>query len=407
MHLRRKLLWIGAVYLASGLGSGVARQVWPIYFRDRGLSLAEVGLASLLFLPWSLKILWAPLVDRVGSRQQWAVSSLGVMALATVGVALLPVSAQGASLTLWAVLLCFTLAAATVDLSVDAYAVDLATERHSGPINSARVAAYRTGMILFGGGLVLLADEERWGLGPGSGWHAAWIALTAALLVLAAVVWASPRVPLDPGERRHPFGWVRGWLLTRRMGVALAFVGLFKAGDSALFVMAQTYWLDRGFNLSEIGLVATTLGTALSIVGAVAGGFLVARRGLFPALVVGGIAQALSNAGYLVVAIWNLGRGGLYPAALLESFCQGLGTAAFLSFLMILCQKEHAATQFALLTALYGLSRDLVGAVSGFGVERLGYVGFFAATCLLAVPGLALLPSIRSHIRDASTVTDL
>jgi PAT family beta-lactamase induction signal transducer AmpG len=182
------------------------------------------------------------------------------------------------------------------------------------------------------------------------------------------------------------------------MGWALLFVLLFKAGDAALMVMAPTYWLDRGLTLSEIGLISTTLGILLSIVGALVGGVLVARRGLFTALVVGGIAQAVSNGGYLLVAAFEVGRWGLYPTALVESFCQGLGTAAFLSFLMLLCHREHAATQFALLTALYGFARDLVGALSGFGAEHLGYTAFFAGSCLVALPGLALLPVVGGII---------
>jgi PAT family beta-lactamase induction signal transducer AmpG len=126
----------------------------------------------------------------------------------------------------------------------------------------------------------------------------------------------------------------------------------------------------------------------------------VKKYGIFRGLLWLGIAQALPHLGYAAVAQFSLPRGSIYAASMLESFTQGLGTAAFLSFLMNLCDKEHAATQYALLSALFALTRDVVGAFSGIGVERLGYSTYFAFTAVLVIPTLALLPLIRKRIRE-------
>jgi len=180
----------------------------------------------------------------------------------------------------------------------------------------------------------------------------------------------------------------------------LLFVLLFKVGDSTLGRMVKPFWVDRGYSLTEIGAISVTLGTALTILGALAGGWIVDRIGIFRSLLWLGLAQLVSNLGYVVVAAVVLPRESIYAASMIESFTQGLGTAAFLSFLMNLCDKEHAATQYAILSAMFALTRDVAGAFTGIGVEQLGYAVFFAITTALALPALALLPLIKSRIRE-------
>jgi PAT family beta-lactamase induction signal transducer AmpG len=164
--------------------------------------------------------------------------------------------------------------------------------------------------------------------------------------------------------------------------------------------MVKPFWVDRGYTDAEIGLVSMTGGVAFTVLGALAGGWFVKRHGIFRSLLWLGIAQSAVNLGYVAVAALPLPREAIYVASLLESFGQGLGTAAFVSFLTNLCDKEHAATQYALLSALFALTRDIAGAFTGFGVEKLGYAVYFSSTVLIAVPGLALLPLIRSRVRE-------
>jgi PAT family beta-lactamase induction signal transducer AmpG len=396
MDLRRKLTWVAVLYFAEGLPFGIAYDVWPVYFRVHGVSLANIGLMSLLSLPWTWKMLWAPLVDRFGARQQWISACLLGLAVAT--VAIIPLDAAHPSWLLWGVLLAFTAASATQDIAIDAYAVDVSTPEETGAINGVRVSAARIALLVGGGGVMTLAGV--------TGWKPLWIALAAVFLLLSVVAYASPRVPLDQNERRNPVGPVLKWLLRWEMLPVLLFVPLFKLGDSLLGRMVKPFWVDRGYSLKEIGLISVTLGVVLTIVGALAGGWFVEKFGIFRGLLWLAIAQALPHLGYAAVAQFTLPRESIYLASMLESFTQGLGTAAFLSFLMNLCEKEHAATQYALLSALFALTRDVVGAFSGIGVERLGYSTYFAFTAVLTIPTLALLPLIRRHIREKSVAAE-
>lgn len=391
MRLQRKLAWIAVLYFAEGLPFGIAYDVWPVYFRLHGVSLREIGLMSLLSLPWTLKLLWAPAVDRWGNRQHWM-----AVALVSLGSATLLVPAFDAGnpgLLLWAVMLAFTLASATQDIAIDAYAVDLAGPGEEGAINGVRVTAARVALLVGGGGLITAAGW--WGFEP------LFVATAALFFLLAATAWASPRIPLAANRRRSPIKPVLAWLFRPQMLTVLAFTLLFKLGDSTLGRMVKPFWVDRGYTLEEIGLISVTLGTVLTILGALAGGWFVSRHGIFAGLLWLGLLQMLSNLGYVGVAALSLPRESIYVASAFESFTQGLGTAAFLSFLMSQCEKEHAATQYALLSATFALSRDLVGAFSGLGVETLGYAVYFAVTTALATPGLLLLIPLRRLLPKA------
>jgi PAT family beta-lactamase induction signal transducer AmpG len=386
---RKVLFWIAVLYFAEGLPFGIAYDVWPVFFRVHGVSLREIGLMSLLSLPWTWKLLWAPLVDRWGCRQHWITACL--FALGATTLAIVPQDASNPSYLMWGLLLLFTTASATQDIAVDAYAVDVATPETVGSINGTRVSAARVAMFAGGGGFLILADV--------TGWTTLWVALAALLFGLAAVAWTSPRVPLDSSARRNAIRPVLRWVFRWQMVPVVLFVLLYKVGDSTLGRMVKPFWVDRGYSLTEIGAISVTLGTALTIVGALAGGWIVDRIGIFRSLLWLGLAQLVSNLGYVVVAAVDLPRESIYVASVIESFTQGLGTAAFLSFLMNLCDKEHAATQYAILSALFALTRDVAGAFTGIGVERLGYAVFFALTTALALPALALLPLIKPRIR--------
>ncbi len=393
MTKRKVLFWIAVLYFAEGLPFGIAYDVWPVFFRVHGVSLREIGLMSLLSLPWTWKLLWAPLVDRYGSRQHWITACLFVLGATT--LAIVPQDASSPSWMMWGLLLLFTTASATQDIAIDAYAVDVSEPKTVGSINGTRVAAARVAMFVGGGGFLILADT--------TGWAGLWVALAVVFVALAVVAWVSPRVVLDSTARRHAVGPVLRWIFRWQMLPVLLFVLLFKVGDSTLGRMVKPFWVDRGYSLTEIGAISVTLGTILTILGALAGGWIVDRIGIFRSLLWLGLAQLVSNLGYVVIAAISLPRESIYAASMIESFTQGLGTAAFLSFLMNLCDKEHAATQYAVLSALFALTRDVAGAFTGIGVESLGYAVFFALTTALALPALALLPLIRPRIREGGT----
>jgi MFS transporter, PAT family, beta-lactamase induction signal transducer AmpG len=390
VSLRRKLAWVAVLYLAEGFPFGLMADNLPVYLRAQGASLVAIGFLQALGLPWTLKVLWAPAVDRFGERRQWISVALVVMAVATAMIPLADASTPG--LFLWAVLLVLTIGSATQDVAIDAYTIGLLAPGEEGVANGVRVSAYRVALIVSGGALVILAEPLGWT-------PIFWIA-ALTLAVLAAVTWRAPRV----ARVRQPAAeWARtlgAWLRRPGAPFVLAFVLLYKLGDTSMGPMVKPFWVDSGLSTTEIGLVSTTLGIGASIAGALAGGVFTSRFGIFRGLWMLGALQALSNLGYAGAAAAGGPRLAIYAASLVESFTGGLGTAAFLAFLMHVCEREQAATQYALLSALFGLTRSLAGAVSGVGAETLGYAPFFTLTFVLAFPSFALLPWVRLWIHD-------
>ncbi|MEJ2582644.1 MAG: MFS transporter, partial [Acidobacteriota bacterium] len=220
MTKRKVLFWIAVIYFAEGLPFGIAYDVWPVFFRVHGVSLREIGLMSLLSLPWTWKLLWAPLVDRYGARQHWITASLFVLGATT--LAIVPQDASDPSILMWALLLLFTTASATQDIAIDAYAVDVSNPQNVGSINGTRVSAARVAMMIGGGGVVFLADYM--------GWAGLWAGLVTIFFLLAVLAWLSPRVPLDSSARRDAIRPVLGWVFRWQMVPVLLFVLLYKVG---------------------------------------------------------------------------------------------------------------------------------------------------------------------------------
>ncbi len=386
---RGLLITVGLLYFGSGAPFGVVNELAPTWLAFEGSSLEALGLVSLVGLPWTLKVLWAPLVDRRGSPARWIAGALG---LAGALIALLPQLGSGP--LRYAALLGVAAASATQDVAVDGYTAAIAPEAQHGRVNGVRVAAYRAAMLAAGGGAVALAQWLPW--------PAVFAGVGAGLLALA--LWPlGGRLCPAPAEARPAGAWVRellGWVLRRDSLAVAAFVLLFKLGDASMYPMIKPFWVDSGLGAAEIGLFSIGAGAALSVAGALAGGELTSRWGLHRGLWVLGGVQALSNLGYAAAALAP-SRWSLYAAGAAESFCGGLGTAAFLACLMRLCEGEQTATRFAALTAFTGLSRSLAGAASGFGAAELGYPGYFAFTFLLALPAFALLPAARARLGDS------
>jgi len=355
------------------------------------VSLQEIGLLSLLGLPWTLKVLWAPLVDRFGERRHWIAGALAVMAVCML---VLPAEDPAhASFWLWALLLVFTTASATQDIAIDAYTIGLLEPGEEGVANGIRSAAYRVALIAGGGVLVALAGTLGW---RAVFWTAAVLLAGLALVALRA----PPLAPAAAPRGESPVAGLAAWLGRRGAPFVLAFVLLYKLGDASMGPMVKPFWLDRGLSVEEIGFVSTTLGVVASLVGALLGGYATSRIGIFRAIWIFGVLQAVSNLGYAAVAEIGGGRSGIYAASLVESFTGGLGTASFLAFLMHVCDKRFAATQYALLSALFGLTRTLAGAASGWAATSLGYAAFFTFTFALSFLAFPLLPWVRSWIHD-------
>lgn len=379
------------LYFSQGFPFGIVNETVNTYLSFAKVSLPKIGLIGSVGIIWTFKFLWAPIVDAVATYRAWIFGALVVLsvALATLG------TTPPAGTAFVAALVVLVFASATQDIALDALAIRITPPDLLGLVNSARVAAFRAAMIVAGGGVALVADRM--------GWRGAFYVAAAVPLVMLALIAVSAPVERDVRERHeNPLRGLLEWL--KRPGALwlVAVILLYRMGDNTLMAMIRPYWVQRGFSVAEVANVTTTLGMICTILGAIAGGAFVTRAGVYRGLLVLGIIQMLSNLAYAYVAFTGAGRPFMYGAAVIETFCGGLGTAAFLSFLMFICDKANAATEYAMLSALFGVGRTFAVAISGYVAEDLGFAKYYVLTAALSLPGLALLPLIRKRLHAPS-----
>lgn len=390
MELRRKLALIAGVYLIEGFPAALFNDVWPVYLREHGVSREAIGAVAGLSAAWALKVLWSPWVDRFGERKHWIAGAELVIAGALLALAALDPRASVAMVAL--AIACVCLASATQDVAIDAYGIDLVDLGQEGPANAARVAAFRTALLVFGGGVLFL---PKW-----IGWSA-----THELLAAVAVAWAVfalfvPRIARPPPARAGRFAAFGDWRQRGNLLGVLGFVLLFRLPDLAMSPMVAPFWVDGGIPREEIALVKSGIGFAATLAGAGAGSALVRRLGIGRSLWVAGGLAALSNLAYAGAALAGGGRAAIFSASVVESCASGIAAVAFMSFLMHICTRSHAAVQYATLSSLAFLAGSLARAFSGVAAAQLGYAAFFAGSALLALPAFALLPAAGRWLRE-------
>jgi PAT family beta-lactamase induction signal transducer AmpG len=380
------------LYFSEGFPFGVLNETVNTYLSLSNVQLSTIGLIGSIGIVYTFKFLWSPLVDLFGTYRQWIFAALVVMAVALAALGHM----QPASAPFWAALIVLVFASATHDIAADAMLIRITPDEQLGLVNSTRVAAYRGAMLVAGGGLAVLSDHI--------GWRNTFTAAACVpLAILAVLAFTAPPERSDSVKRENPFAALLTWLARPGALALLAVVLLYRLGDNSMMAMIRPYWASRGFSATEIGNVTTTIGMICTIAGAIAGGAFVSRFGIYRGLLILGLVQMLSNLAYALVAMTNAGRGGLYSAAVIETFCGGLGTAAFLSFLMFICDRDNAATEYAMLSALFALGRTAAVAISGYGAQQLGFAPYYWLTAALALPGLGLLPLIRARLSASAT----
>ncbi|MDH5567189.1 MAG: MFS transporter [Myxococcales bacterium] len=388
MTLARKLSVIAVVYVIEGFPMGV-HDLWPVFLRRHGVSRTEIGLLSALSLAWSFKVFWSPLVDRFGEPRRWIGGALVVM----VGALLLIAATQPqqhVSIVLWIAMAVYCLGSATQDIAIDAYTIGLIDRGEEGSANGMRMIAYRLGQSGLARGLLF---TTRW-----IGWSGAFGLGALLSLAMSAAARACPPVPTAAEARRALAPAMRRWLARDGVAPVAAFILLYRVGDRAMAPMIQPFWVDAAFSDAEIALVSMLLGIPVALIGALAGASVVTRLGIYRALWLLGALALVSNFSYVLAALPSAPRSAIYAAACVESLCGWLASIAFMSFLMRICEKEHAAVQYALLTALYALTGALIAMPSGWFTDRIGYAGYFALTAAFALPAFAVLPRTRAWI---------
>lgn len=380
MRLPKMLLLLTALYLAQGLPYGFFVQALPVLMREAGYSLTKIAAASLLFLPWALKFLWAPYVDRIGTRRQW----LLVLQGSTLAGALL-LATLDLSQALWpvfAALLLFNIVAATQDIATDGLAVTLLSARQRGLANGIQVGGYRLGMIL-GGGLLLWIYAR-------AGWQPMFIGM-ALMLALASlpVLWLrEPRT-----ERATEEAITAWWPRLRRPGIPLliALICAYKFGDSMGAALIGPLMKDSGASLEQIALIKGLIGSLSALAGAALGGVMAFRYGRRFTLLFGGATQTLS---LLLYGLCALGIGGvplLVGANVAEHVFGGIATVALFTLMMDAAQPQHAGTDYTLLASAIVITQALASLSAGVVADAAGYAPMLWLSTLLSGGGCVLL----------------
>lgn len=375
---------------ASGLPNPLTGSTMTAWFASEGVTLAMIGFASIFHLPYNLKFLWAPLLDRygipgLGRRRGWML--LAQLAL-VLSIAALGTFDPSSALTQIGVLAVFTaFFSATLDIAADAYRTDVlpAPQRASG--TAIFVAGYRAALIVAGAVGLILSDLLPWTVVY---WIFAGLMGVGILTTLIA--------PPAPTEAIAPRSIVEAVVdpiteLLKRPGIVrlIAIIMLYKVGDVVAGQLQIPFFMEMGFSKTEIGAVLKGLGLGATIVGALIGGGLVARWGLKGTLIAFGFAQALANLSYVGVANAGKSYAWMTGAIGLDNFMNGLGTSAFVALLMTLCNKRFTAFQYALFSSLMTVPGRLLGYHSGWLADEAGWTSFFLISTLAALPALALL----------------
>ena len=391
---------------SSGLPLALSGGTLQAWLTVEDVDIKTIGLFSLVGLPYTLKFLWSPLMDRFvvpifGRRRGWiALSQLTLIGL------ILGMSITSPQNGLWFLALlafCLTFVSASQDVAIDAYRTEVLRERERGIGAAVSVTGYRVAMLV-SGALALILSEYL-------GWRVTYMLMALIMSIGVVSVWLGPE-PEDPGTPPTSMkdaveGPFREFFSRPGVWSLLALIVLYKLGDAFAGSLTTTF-LIRGVNFSvgEVGAINKGMGLASTIIGALFGGVLMARLRLFRSLLIFGILQAVSNLSFMVLAL----VGKSYPLMIFtiafENLAGGMGTAAFVAFLMVLCNHNYTATQFALLSALASLGRVFVGPLSGVLVDGMGWTAFFFSTFLFALPGLVLLWIMREVVRKTETAKE-
>ena len=404
--LNPRVLTVLFLGFSSGLPLALSGGTLQAWLTVENVDIKTIGMFSLVGLPYTLKFIWSPLMDRFvvpifGRRRGW----IALSQLALIGL-ILGMSVTSPQNGLWFLALlafCLTFVSASQDVAIDAYRAEVLREPERGMGAAVSVTGYRLAMLV-SGALALIFSGYL-------GWRATYMLMALIMSIGVIAVWLGPE-PEDPGTPPSSMkdaveGPFKEFFSRTGVWSLLALIILYKLGDAFAGSLTTTF-LIRGmsFSVGEVGTINKGMGLASTIIGALFGGVLMARLRLFKSLLIFGILQAVSNLSFMVLAL----VGKSYPLMIFtiafENLAGGMGTAAFVAFLMVLCNHSYTATQFALLSALASLGRVIVGPLSGVLVDGMGWTVFFFTTFLFALPGLVLLWIMREVVIRTETANE-
>ncbi len=406
----RRLWLMGAFGFLSGLPLALSGFTLRQWLTEAHLSLGATGLTANIGLSYTLKFLWAPLLDhasaplglaRFGRRRGWLLAVQPLLALAVVALALSDAATAPLLTILCAAVIAFL--SATQDIAIDAWRIETFPERLQGAANAAYVWGYRMAMLVSGAGVIALAGD--------AGWHRA-LLIVAVLLACGPVVTLLAAEPTVARPRLAAAGLrarlseavldpLRDFLLRRNAWAILGYVATFKLGEAMAGVMLAPFFHHLGFDRVPVAKAIGPYSMIPTIAGYATGAAAVARLGLKRALILTGFCQMAAMAMYVLLAVSPSNEPLLYATVIVEAFAEGVADAAFLTYLSGLCSAAHTATQFALLTSIAPLALRTVGGGSGFLAAAVGWPVFYTLAMLASLPAMLLMLYILRRERTA------
>ena len=413
VYLERRVLIVLLLGFASGLPLALSGSTLLVWMREAGVDLRTIGLFALVGTPYTLKFIWAPLVDalhvplftqKLGRRRGWLVLSQLLLIGAILLLALTDPARSPPLVALGALLVAAT--SSTQDIVVDAFRVESLPESEQAAGMASYVAAYRIGMLVStAGALFLVSAFESGGLPRSSAWMWSYVAMAALVLIgtLTAIAATEPPQSIraaaatqaDDASTRvllAATGALTEFLTRRDAWAALAFVVLYKFTDAFSGTMTAPFVIDLGFSRNDYAAIVKGVGLAATLIGGFAGGFVARTYSLPVSLWIGGVLQAVANLSFSWLALVGVNQWALALAITAENFTSAIATVIFIAYLSALCRNPlHTATQYALLTALSAVGRTYLSSSAGFVAAASGWPLFFAICVVLAVPSLILL----------------
>jgi PAT family beta-lactamase induction signal transducer AmpG len=430
VYLKPRVLIVLFLGFSAGLPLALSGSTLLVWMREAGVDLGTIGLFALVGTPYTVKFLWAPIVDALdvpllspllGRRRGWLVFAQLLLIAAIVLLAFCD-PARSPFLVALAALLVAT-ASATQDIVIDAFRVESLPESEQAAGMASYVAAYRVGMLAStAGALFLVSGFEDFGLAKGAAWTAGYVAMAALVIIgiVTALIATEPEKSAIAAAahaahaRENPLARVAvaaygafADLLTRDAALlVLVFVVLYKFTDALAGVMTAPFVIDLGFTRNEYAAIIKGVGLAATIIGGFAGGFVARVFPLATSLWIGGVLQAVANLTFSWQAVAGHDIVMLTVAIVTENFTSAIGTVIFVAYLSALCSNPlHTATQYALLTALAAVGRTYLSSGAGYVAEGVGWVWFFVICVIAAIPSLLLLAWLqqRGHFEGLGT----
>ncbi len=401
--MNRRVLVMLPLGFVSGLPLALTSGTLQAWLTVGGVDLKTIGIFTMVGLPYTLKFLWAPVMDRVvppwlGRRRGWMVLTQLCVAIGLVLMAATNPKVHPGWMAAYAMLVAFL--AASLDIVFDAYRTDTLHPQERGLGAAVWVNGYRIALLASGAGALVLADHV--------GWQMTYLTMAAVMLAGSFIVLISPDptfVAEAPKSMKEAVGAPLAEFFGRPHALGfLAVIILYKLGDAFASALQTAFLIGGlGFSATDVGAVKG-LGVFATLLGAFWGGLLMIRSGLVRSLLIFGVLQAVSNLGFVALAVAGKNGTALTAVIVVENVTGGMGTAAFVALVMSLCDPRYTATQFALLSSLEALGRVFAGRPSADVVALVGWTQFFVLTVVVALPGLWAVWRIRHSIEPEQKV---